>query len=294
MLIFILFYGALRNAFRSFKTAMKKREKKIIYYTDELNDEFAGDNITPKKIDGSWKYEHKSLWKRFTHFFWYRLVAVPIYFIYLKLKFHHTIKNRKVIKSSRKTGYFMYANHTQPLADAAIPTFVAWPKTTYVIVHPNNVSMPFLGRVTPSMGALPLPDDFNAQRNFIKAIEHKIEKKKAVHIYPEAHIWPYYTGIRPFVDASFHYPIKYDTPVFSFTNTYQKRKFSKKPRLVTYVDGPFYADKSLSPKEQRRQLRDMVYNAMVERAKCSDVEFIEYRKKPSEDFCPDSTKADEE
>jgi hypothetical protein len=60
------------------------------------------------------------------------------------------------------------------------------------------------------------------------------------------------------------------------------------------VDGPFYADKSLSPKEQRRQLRDMVYNAMVERAKCSNVEFIEYRKMTSENSSLDSTKADEE
>ena len=44
--------------------------------------------------------------------------------------------------------------------------------------------------------------------------------------------------------------MQFDVPVFCFTNTYQKRKFSSKHRIVTYVDGPFFADKSLSPNEQ--------------------------------------------
>jgi hypothetical protein len=68
--------------------------------------------------------------------------------------------------------------------------------------------MPYLGRVTPYMRGLPLPDDMAATRNFTSAIEKRIDEGAAVFIYPEAHIWPYYTGIRPFGDASFSYPIK--------------------------------------------------------------------------------------
>ena len=156
------------------------------------------------------------------------------------------------------------------------------PKENYVIVHPNNVSMPYLGKITPSLGALPLPDDMTAYRNFLSAVERRISEKKTVVIYPEAHIWPFYTKIRRFGDASFAYPVKQGTPVFCFTNTYQKRRFSKKPKIVTYIDGPFYPDKSLSKKEQRRDLCDRVYEAMCERAKSSNVVWIEYIKKEEE------------
>ena len=34
------------------------KEQKIIYYKDELNDEFSGAEITPRKIDENYKYKH--------------------------------------------------------------------------------------------------------------------------------------------------------------------------------------------------------------------------------------------
>ena len=74
----------------------------------------------------------------------------------------------------------------------------------------------------------------------------------------------------------------YNVPVVCFTNTYQKRKFRNKPRMVTYIDGPFYPDQNI-PKPQRKQLlRDMAYNAMVERSKNNNVKLVEYIKKESE------------
>ena len=38
-----------------------KKEQKVIYYRDELNDEFAGDSIVAKKIDGSYGYDRDGL-----------------------------------------------------------------------------------------------------------------------------------------------------------------------------------------------------------------------------------------
>jgi 1-acyl-sn-glycerol-3-phosphate acyltransferase len=254
------------------------KEKKIIYYRDELNDEFSSAVINAKKIDGDYVYDHTSLFKKFTHFFWYRIVAVPIAFLYLKIHFHHKIVNRKVLREAKDTGYFIYGNHTQPVGDAVIPTFVCWPKDAYVIVHPANVSMPFLGKINPSMGAIPLPDTKEASRNFVNVIEKRIQEKKAVFIYPEAHIWPYYTGIRPFTEKSFHYPVKQKVPAFCFTNTYQKKLFSKRPRIVTYVDGPFYPDETLPLAQQKKKLRDEIFAKMTERSKLSCVTRIEYRK----------------
>lgn len=250
----------------------------VIYYRDELQDEFSTAEITPKRIDGSYKYDRAKGLSRIVRFFWYRVVATPIAFLYLKFKFRHRIVGKKALKKAKKQGFFIYGNHTQIIGDALIPTFVRFPHDAYVIVHPNNVSMPYLGRVTPYMGALPLPDDMEATRNFVAIIEKRIKQGKAVFIYPEAHIWPYYTGIRPFADTSFLYPVKYKTPVFCFTNTYHTRKHSKNPRIITYVDGPFYPDEGLSPRARRKQLRDEVLACMTERSRLSDCRIIEYRK----------------
>ncbi len=254
-------------------------KRKVIYYEDELNDEFSVAKITPRVIDETYIYCHDSAWKRFTHFFWYRAVFTPIAYAYTKLTFAHRIVGRASLRPFRGKGYFLYGNHTQDIGDAFIPNMLNFPQENDVIVHPNNVSMPFLGRITPSLGALPLPDNMKAYKNFLQAIERRISEGHSVVIYPEAHIWPYYTGIRPFKDESLHYPIKHGVPVFCFTNTYQRRRFSKRPRIVTYIDGPFYPDASLPLREQRRELRDRIYEKMCERAKLSTVVQIEYIKK---------------
>ncbi len=253
--------------------------QKIIYYQDELNDEFSGDHIVAKTIDGSYRYYHKGIWKKFTHFFWYRMIATPLAFLYLKIKFRHKIINKKVLKNNKKQPYFIYGNHTHNMADAFIPSMISIPKDAYVVVHPNNVSMPFLGRITPSLGAIPLPDDKVAMKNFTKCIEYRVNQKKCICIYPEAHIWPYYTKIRPFKSMSFSYPLHHNTLVYCFTNVYLKRKHSKNPKIVTYVDGPFYPNKELSMKEQREDLRNQVYEQMVERSKLSNIEIVKYVKK---------------
>jgi len=250
---------------------------KVIYYSDELNDEFAGDNIVPIKIDKNYKYIHKGLFKAFTHFFWYRVVATPIAYLYLKIKFRHKIINKKKVKGLE--GYFMYGNHTQNIGDAFVPSMISIPKDVYVIVHPNNVSMPYLGKITPSLGAVPLPDDLEATKNFIECIRYRINKKKAVCIYPEAHIWPYYTKIRPFKDLSFRYPVDMNKPVIVFTNVYLKRKHSKNPRIVTYIDGPIYPNLNLSKKEAREELRNKAYEIMCKRSKLSNIEIIKYVKR---------------
>lgn len=255
-----------------------KKEQKIIYYSDECKDEFAGDNIVPKKIDGNYKYTRDTIVGKICHIFFYRIIATPLAFLYMKLHFHHKIVNKQVLKQVKGKSYYICGNHTHFLADALIPTMVNFPRAISVIVHPNNVSMPVLGRITPSLGALPLPDDKQACKNFMEAIAHIMRKRGCIMIYPEAHIWPFYTDIRPFPDASFRYPVKYRVPVFSLTNTYQKRRFSKNPRMVTYIDGPFYPDQTKLLKEQKTELRNQVYGQMKERAKLNNVELIRYVK----------------
>lgn len=254
------------------------KQPHIIYYEDELHDEFAGDHIEAKKIDASYRYIRDDFFGKASHIFWYRIIAIPLAWCYMKLHFHHKIVNKEVLREAKATGYFMYGNHTHFLADALIPTLVNRPKRVSVIVHPNNVSMPFLGKITPALGALPLPDDAVAARNFMKAVKLRAEQGDCVMIYPEAHIWPFYTDIRPFEDLSFRYPVSQNLPAFCLTNTYQKRRFSKRPKIVTYLDGPFWSGGGCSAKEEKKILRDRIYEKMRERAANNSVTVIRYEK----------------
>ena len=67
------------------KGANEVDKRKVIYYSDELNDEFSTAVITPRRIDGDYVYCHDSLFKRFTHIFWYRNVFTPIAYLHSKL-----------------------------------------------------------------------------------------------------------------------------------------------------------------------------------------------------------------
>ncbi len=250
-------------------------EPKIVYYSDILNDEFSDAKIETKKIDENYKYIRKGPFRFLTHIFWYRMVACVIGSWYMRIKFRHKIINKKILKPYKKDAYFIYGNHTQDIADALIPTMVNGYKDTYVIVHPNNVSMPYLGKVTPSMGAIPLPDDIKASKNFIKCIDYRVKGRHVIMIYPEAHIWPYCTFIRPFKDLSFRYPVEYDKPAFCFVNVYKKRK-NGKIKIETHVAGPFFADKSLSNKDARLKLRNEIYEEMDKLSKLNEVEVIKY------------------
>ena len=256
-------------------------KKKIIYYQNELEDEFSEAKIVSKKIDETYNYVG-DFSRKIGRIIFYHILAKPIAFLFLKLKYRHKIVNRECLKQAKDTGFFLYGNHTNAIADALIPTMICHPVGVYVIVHANNVSMPVLGKVTPSLGALPLPDDKTAMKNFNKAIGKYVRKKQCITIYPEAHIWPYYTKIRNFKDSSFRYPAEYGVPVFCFTNTYQRRRHSKTPQIVTYVDGPFYPNKELSMREQKLLLHQSVMESMQERCKNSNVEVIQYIKKEEE------------
>ncbi len=254
------------------------KPKRTYYYSKAQNDDFEAPPKQLKIIGGDYIYVRKGFFACLSAFFAYRIIATPIAFIYSRVLKRISFRNRQVLKPYLKRGYFIYSNHTQIIGDALTPNIVLFPKRNYTIVSPANVSLPILGNFTKLLGALPLPDDLQASKNFFKAIETRINQGHSVLIYPEAHVWPNYTKIRPFSDSSFKYPIKHETPVFAFTTTYQKKKHHGF-RTVIYVDGPFNAPKDLSPKDQQMNLHDQVIQAMNERAKKSNFEKFGYELK---------------
>ena len=253
-------------------------KKRTIYYSDELNDEFSIPKIKARKIDERYKYEHNILWDCCSYII-QNFISMPIKVLYQKIRFRLKYVGKEKLKKYKKQGYFVYANHTQPFADTFIPSVAVYPKCNFLIVNPVNISFKGTGTLVEMLGAIPVPGNVEATKNFLNIINKKIKKGNSITIYPEAHIWPYYTKIRPFKSVSFKYPVKLDTPTFCMTNTYQSRgKKKNKIKIVTYIDGPFFPDKTLNPKEQQENLRNQVYNKMVERSANSNVECVKYIK----------------
>lgn len=217
---------------------MKKREpqNRTIYYSDEKNDEFSGITKKTVTIGDKFRFVHKSLIWRAAAFFAYRIIMTPFAYLYCKLKFRLRIVGREKLKKYGE-GCFLYCNHTLMAGDAFLPNLVMFPKNNYVIVHPDNISTPGTKNFVLMCGAIPIPQTGTAYRGFLDAIEKRILQKCCVTVYPEAHIWPYYTGIREFPSTSFRFPVKYGAPVFVSTTTFQARKHGKTPKVTVWVDG---------------------------------------------------------
>lgn len=258
--------------------------RKVIYYKDELNDEFSEAVIIPRKIDENYKYEHNLFWEVCSYLI-QNVFSMPIKIGYEKMKFKLKYIGKEKLKQCKRQGYFIYANHTQAFADTFIPSVGNYPKRNFLIVNPANVSIKGAECIIEMLGAIPTPDNKTAMKNFLKIIEKRIENKNSITIYPEAHIWPYYTKIRNFKDVSFKYPVELDAPSFCMTNTYQAYgKNKEKIKIVTYIDGPFYPNKELSKKEAQKELRNIIYKQMIKRSKNSNVEHIKYIKEEQKDI----------
>jgi len=201
---------------------------------------------------------------------------------YAKNYLHMTVKNREVLKKAKGTGYVVYANHTNPYHDAFSPAIVT-DRRIYTISIPANLYLPGVGKFLPHIGILPLGSTEKQKKEFHAAIDKRLKQKNCLVIYPEAHLWPYTTMIRPFPrgDQSFIYPVRNNVPVFTMTTTYHKSKVKGqlRPDMTVYLDGPFYPDPKLSDDENRAMLADKAYESMVKWSKKNSYEYFQYRKK---------------
>ncbi len=254
-------------------------KKKTVYYSDELHDDFAGVGTRPKvEVGEDFPYVRKNIFYNIAAFIVYRIFVTPFAFLFCKIKFGMKIFGKNKIKPFKKSGLYLYGNHTQIPADGFIPNVITFPQTAHVIVNPDNIAAKGTKNIMMMLGALPTPTTLRGFASFEKAINARLSQDRAIVIYPEAHIWPYYTGIRPFPSTSFRYPARDGRPIFTFTVTYRKSKHGK-PRIIAYIDGPFESSNE-NVRVREKELREAAYNAMCARAYTQENHaFIEYIKK---------------
>lgn len=218
-----------------------KMVQKVIYY-DSFEDDFAGTNIKTKEVGPKYKFYSKNVFFCFITFIFYYFIAVPLVFLISKIYLGMRFKNRKELKKLKKSGYFLFANHTHPL-DVFVAHMASFPKKTYIISNPDATSIKVLDKLVIMLGGIPLPSKLSIFKKFTKAITYRYNQKQVIGIYPEAHIWPYYNDVRPFKSTSFKYAIINDSPVIGMITIYRKRFLRKKPGMDVYFSKPFYPDK---------------------------------------------------
>ncbi|MCR5184703.1 MAG: glycosyltransferase [Bacilli bacterium] len=244
------------------------------YYRDPLNDDFALNGIEARTLPRNFKYIHKNPFFRIGEFFMYYIIAKPVAWIANKITCRQKFKNHLSVSKKQLKGAFIYANHTQTSADAYTPNLIFHQKNN-IIAGREAFSIPGIRTLVQMLGGVPLPYNMDEKVKFVKAVQYLSKKGQHIAIYPEAHIWPFYTGIRPFVAASFRYPVIANKPVICLTSTYVPvGKKKKRWRLVTHIDGPFYPDNELDQPSAIKKLRDEVYEVMINRSQ--EVEQFEH------------------
>lgn len=263
-------------------------KKRIIYYSDFNNDDFAKNKIKVKPLPENFKYLNKrNVFIRFFATLLYRLIAIPAAWVYSKLIWGVHVSGKKRLKKAHiRGGYFLYGNHTQE-ADGIIPHgVIANTKRVFTVCSQETLSIPGIRTLVTMVGALPVPSSPKQTQNFLNAMKYYYKKGGVILIYPEAHIWPYATLIRDFPDASFTYPAQLNAPVVAFCNTYKKRKIFRKlpPKIVTHISAPIYPDTSLPLGERIHNLREQVHDFMVDVSGSLDnYEYVRYVYRPKKE-----------
>lgn len=257
-----------------------KTEPQIVYYQDELNDDFSGLSISVRPLGDKYQYMRTGVMWRIFEWIFYYIVMIPVVYMLEKLICHQKFANRRVMRQAKKDGCFIVSNHTQVQSDSYIGPLATFPKKCFIISHPHVLSVRGLRLGMQAYGVIPLGSNLDEKKSFLQCVETRMKQGHAVIVYPEAHVWPYFTGLRNFDHQAFLYLSKQGKPMYVLTNCYQKRWYLKRPQIVTYADGPFYPSPDLNKKDAAKELRDIAHDTMCKRlAAHTTCEYIRYVKK---------------
>lgn len=251
--------------------------KQRIFY-DSYTDDVVENSNQDYELPPDYQWIRKGVWNKVMYALGYAL-ALTIAFVYLRFVRHVHYHGRYTLWKFRRNGYIIYGNHTQPFGDPFIPLLACLGKRAFGIAGTANLGIPFIGKLLPYMGALPLVNTKYGMKKLHEAVAQRIAEKHVVFMYPEAHVWPYYTQIRRFPASAMHYQQQLECLSFTLTTTYRKRLIGKRPRIDVYVDGPFYPQHDETPRMQRLILQYETILSMQNNAQKSNYQYIEYVKR---------------
>lgn len=263
----------------NFKEAKKTG---IIYYTDELKDDFNEVGLSRPPVPEGYKYKRTNVINNILSGILYHGIAKPVLGLFCVCH-GIKVKGRKNLKLLKGKGAYIYSNHisiSDVLKFQSLVFFFG--RRVNILGYSDSLSMPIVRNLTRALGYLPLPlkGDLKNVIALAEAMDFYIRKKQYVLIYPEAHIWPYYTGIRNFTAGSFAYPAKSNAPVLPVVTTWRKSRFCKKPKQTLNILEPIFPLEEKNQSENKTYLHEETLKAMKEFSNSvKQYEYIKYVKK---------------
>lgn len=221
------------------------------------------DTKNSAKTDGTYKYKHDNIFWRAAHAFCAGVLKA-IGYAAGGIGFGvWRIKDKTKLKGI--PSYITASNHIGYL-DIVLSRRATGGKRFYVIVAPHNCKNDLGGAILKTTAALPLPCGIKGAKPFADMLEYCKRKKSVIHIYPEQSMWIGYKKPRPHKDGAYFFADKLDVPVVPVLYCYCKpniiRRILHLPKMKILIGDPVYADKSLKPRERRKDMNARVQSEL--------------------------------
>ena len=155
-----------------------KSAQKVIYYKDELNDDFSGLNIKVRPLGEGFQYIRTGRLFKIFEFLFYYGVMIPVVYMLEKVYCHQKFANRKVLRKAKKDGCFLVSNHTQVQSDSYIGPLATFPKKCFIISNPDVLSIRGMRLGMQAYGVIPLGSNLEEKKEFLVEEELYITVRK--------------------------------------------------------------------------------------------------------------------
>lgn len=234
-----------------------------------------GHMIDPKQVrdvnlNGEYPFYNRSLWFRLWQNlmnFFFIVVCTPICSLRYGLVVQGKKYKRGAYKKLLKNGFITTCNHVFDWDYLCVRAAMT-PKRGYVILWRNNHNSG-LGKAMRLAGSIPIPPKYEGLKKFSSDLKDLMKDHRWLHIYPEASMWYYEEGLRPFKRGTFNIAYDTDVPVLPMMISYRPAKGIFKlwkrhgyPCITLNIGEPQLIDKSLPRAEAVEELNHRVHQAM--------------------------------
>lgn len=216
------------------------------------------------KVDENYRYFPKNL-LFFVGNQILRVLVFTILPIWNQFFFGLKVEGKEILKKHEGKAITI-CNHVHML-DCTMIGCIDPKKSIYYPTLKSNLEIPFIRFLVKLLGGMPIPQTTKALDHFRQAVKQVFQQGKLIHMYPEAMLYPYYDGIRPFKKGAFSFSYDYNTPIIPMVITYRPatgiRKYLKqKPFLTLTILNPIYPNQENERTQEIEYLKETCYQTM--------------------------------
>jgi len=137
-----------------------------------------------------------------------------------------------------------------------------------VIREGNYTNPPVFKFFMQNCNTLPLSQNSQTMRKFLRAINELLTRGDYILVYPEESLWPDYRKPKPLKLGAYRFAVKNNVPVVPFFITMEDTDIIlddgfPQQSYTIHILPPIFANKDLSEKDQMEDMKDRNYNAWV-------------------------------